>query len=124
MAVGRGLGDEFGTDRAACAGLVVDHDRLTEQLLQPFGEQARVGVQRTAGRKTDDQANRAFGEGRLRGHGGAEQPHGGQQRGQGGAPSLAQTPMSDDPWRIWALESVSAVRARCHGTIRALGRAK
>jgi hypothetical protein len=58
IAVGRRLGDELGADRAAGAGLVVDHDGLPERALQLVDEQSCVRIERATGREADDDLHR------------------------------------------------------------------
>src|SRR6266853_1295705 len=53
-----GLGDGFGADDGAAARLVLDHDRLAQDLFQPLAEGARAGVGGAARRIGDDDANR------------------------------------------------------------------
>ena len=62
MAVRLGLGDEVGADRAVGAGLVLDQDRLAEDVLELVGDQAADEIGRAAGREGDHHADRAGGE--------------------------------------------------------------
>ena len=61
VAVGRGLGDQFGADIVAGAGLVLDDELLAELLAQPISDNARDDVGRSAGRIADDDAHRVVG---------------------------------------------------------------
>src|SRR5438046_10551493 len=44
VAVGRGLRDELGGDRAACADPVLDDELLAERYRQPLGDDSRLVV--------------------------------------------------------------------------------
>ena len=55
VAVGRGLCDRTGRDRAAGAAAVLDHDLLSERLAHPLGHQARQRVIAAAGRERHHQ---------------------------------------------------------------------
>ena len=58
VAVGRGLGDEFGADLTdAAARLVLDHDLLTPGLREPLPQRAADDVGDAAGRKRHDDVN-------------------------------------------------------------------
>ena len=59
VSVGFGLGDVIGTERAGCAGLILDDHTLTELFLELVGEQAPNEIGRPAGRKRDHQLDRA-----------------------------------------------------------------
>ena len=58
MAVLVGLGHHVGADIAAGAGLVLDHDRLADGVLQLGADQPRQDVGGAAGRKRHDDAHR------------------------------------------------------------------
>ena len=58
VAVGRGLGDHVGAERAAGAAAVVDHDLLLEDFLQLLPDHAGDQVVRPAGRERHDQPDR------------------------------------------------------------------
>jgi hypothetical protein len=66
VAVGGRLRDHDGSDAGACAGPVVDHDRLAEQLGHFVREDAGGEVGDAAAGKTDHQSHRSVGVGRLR----------------------------------------------------------
>ena len=57
VAVRRALRDHVDADIARCAGLVLDHHRLAELVLQRFGENAEQHVGRAARRVGHDHAN-------------------------------------------------------------------
>ena len=63
LSVGRRLGDDGRSDRAACAGAVLHHDRLAPRLVQLLSDHAREDVGAAAGRKGHDDAYRAAGIG-------------------------------------------------------------
>ena len=54
VAIGRRLGDSTGTQRAAGAGPVLDHELLTERRAHALGEQPRQHVVAAARRKRHD----------------------------------------------------------------------
>ncbi len=55
VAVGRGLGDGIGAERAARAAAIVDHDRLLGQLRHALADDAGDDVVGPAGRERHDQ---------------------------------------------------------------------
>jgi len=63
VAVGCGLRDRVDPDHGARAGLVLDHDRLPQLLLQAELDSARHRIRAAAGRKADDETNRLVGIG-------------------------------------------------------------
>jgi hypothetical protein len=79
VAVGCSLRDHLAADQPAGAGLVLDHDRLAELLLQLVGDDARRAIDIAAGRIRDHETHRALWPvlrgGRQREHaeGGSEQ---------------------------------------------------
>ena len=54
MAVGRGLGSQFGADDAVGTGAVVDHHRLAPGFEEFGADEARLDVARAAGWEGDD----------------------------------------------------------------------
>ena len=62
VAVRRRIGDKDRAGGIACAGLVLDDDRLGPDRAQSFGEDARDRIDRTAGRRRHDQPHRARGK--------------------------------------------------------------
>ena len=59
IAVGRGLGDLVGADRAAGAADILDHHALAEPFAQALGEQPRQHVGGGAGRERHHDADGA-----------------------------------------------------------------
>ena len=78
VAVGIGLGDRIGAERAGLSAAVIDHDRLLGQFRHALADDAGDDVVGTAGRKRHDQFYRFFGK-ILRGGRGRQQ----QQRQAG-----------------------------------------
>ena len=66
VAVGRGLGDRIDPDHGAGTRLVLDHDRLSQLLLQALLDDARHRIRAAARREADDEADRLVGEGSRR----------------------------------------------------------
>jgi hypothetical protein len=71
VAILLGLGDQVGADIAAGAGLVLDHDRLADGVLQLRADEARQDVRGPARRERHDDPDR-LGEGLSRGAAGCE----------------------------------------------------
>src|SRR5262245_1677344 len=59
VAVGIGGRHRLGAEAAGGAGAVLDHDRLPEREREVLGEDARAHIDRTAGRKGDDELDRS-----------------------------------------------------------------
>jgi hypothetical protein len=66
VAVRRRFGGERGADRAGSARPVVDDELVAEDRRQPRPDQARERIDRTAGRKGNDEAHRPDRPGVLR----------------------------------------------------------
>ena len=62
VAVGHGLGNEFGADDAGCGRTVIDHHGLPDTLSQALADVTRGVIAAAAGGQRDDDADRTVGE--------------------------------------------------------------
>ena len=79
VAVGLGLGDAAGAERAAGAADILDDDLLAEVLAHRFGDEAGHRIGRAAGRERHDHGDGAVGIGLGVGHGRREREQYGKE---------------------------------------------